>query len=138
MPMLSDDMSQIASPTDQVDEGWYHVRIARVEVTTSKTSGEPCVKVLHKIQTEGAMLGRSIPDTISLQSQALFKLKAYYNAVGYKPGPEGHDPEKLLDCELYLYVQHQMYQGNPTLNIPPYSIRSLNEGPGKSTPKKQG
>ena len=131
------DMSQIPAPTDRVDEGWYHVRITSVTEDVSRTKGEPVVKLLMKIQTEGPMLGRVIPDSPSLQPQALFKLKGYYKAVNYNPGPEGHDPEKLLDGELYVYVEHGTYEGNPTLNIPPWSIRSLQEGPGRNTPKKK-
>jgi hypothetical protein len=135
MPMLTDDMSQVPAPADRVDEGWYHVRVSRVEIGTSESTQNPVVKLQLKIQGEGPMLGRIVPDNASLQSQALFKLKGYYKAVGYNPGREGHDPEKLLDCELFVYVQHGSYQGNPTINIPPYSIRSLQEGPGRGTPK---
>lgn len=137
MAVYQQDMSQIAAPTDRVDEGWYRVRISRVEETTSKESGQPVVKLLHKIQSEGKMLGRTVPDTASLQSQALFKLKAYYEAIGYKPGPEGHDPQRLLDGECYVYVSHGMYQGNPTIDIPPYSIRSVLAGPGTGTPSSK-
>jgi len=132
MPMLNDDMSSVANPTDAVDEGVYHVRITKAEVTTSKSNNQPCVKLLMKIQNEGPMLGRTVPDTASLQSHALFKLKAYYSAIGYKPGPEGHDPEKLIDGECYVLVQHATYEGNPTINIPPWSIKSLNDGPVRS------
>lgn len=135
MAVHTEDMSQVAAPTDRVDEGWYHVRISSVKEDVSQTAGEPIVKLLLKVQNEGPMLGRTIPDNCSLQPQALFKLKGYYKAINYNPGPEGHDPEKLLDGECYVYVQHDTYQGNPTLKVPPYSIRSLNEGPGKNTPK---
>jgi hypothetical protein len=135
MPLLKDDMSQVPNPTEAVDEGWYHVRISEARVTTSDSTNQPVVKLNMRIQTEGPMFGRTVPDTASLQAHALFKLKGYYTAVGYKPGPEGHDPEKLVDGECYVYVQHDSYQGNPTIKIPPYSIRSLNDGPGKSIPK---
>jgi hypothetical protein len=134
MPLLSQDMSSVSAPTDLVAEGWYRVRIAKAEVTTSKENNEPCVKLNLKVQDEGLMLGRIIPDTASLQPQALFKLKGYYNAVGYKPGPEGHDPDKLIDGECYVMVAHQMYKGNPNINVPPWSIRSLVEGPGPQKP----
>lgn len=134
MPLLQDDMSKVAAPADRVDEGWYHVRISKVEVTTSKSSNEPIVQLQLKIQNEGSMMGRVIPDNASLQPHALFKLKGYYKAVGYNPGPEGHDPEKLLDCECYVFAQHDTYQGNPTIKVPPYSIRSLQEGPGRNAP----
>src|SRR6267142_4965280 len=134
-PMLNDDMSQVAAPSDRVDEGWYHVRISKVEIGVSDSTQSPVVKLQLKIQTDGNMLGRIVPDNASLQSHALFKLKGYYKAIGYNPGREGHDPEKLLDCECFVYVQHGSYQGNPVVKIPPYSIRSLQEGPGKGAPK---
>lgn len=131
------NMAEVPAPSDRVDEGWYHVRVSSVTEDVSKSSGEPMVKLLLKIQDQGAMLGRVVPDNCSLQPHALFKLKGYYKAVGYNPGPEGHDPEKLLDCECYVYVQHDTYEGNATIKIPPFSIRSLQEGPGRGTPKKK-
>src|SRR5215475_8471457 len=112
MTMLQDDMSHVPNPTDAVPEGSYRVRITKVDVTVSDTSQQPCVKLLMKVQDEGESLGRTVPDTASLQKHALFKLKAYYNAIGYRPGPEGHDPEKLLDGECYVTVTHGSYNGN--------------------------
>lgn len=139
MALLTDDMSTVPNPTDAVDEGSYHVRISKVEQGLSETTQNPVVKLQMKIQDQGPMFGRIVPDTASLQSHALFKLKGYYTSVGYKPGPEGHDPEKLLDGECYINVEHSTYQGKPTLNIPPWSIRSLQEGPakGKKMTKKE-
>jgi hypothetical protein len=135
MPLHTEhNMNEVPAPSDRVDEGWYHVRISSVSEEDSK-SGNPIVKLQLKIQDQGPMLGRIVPDNVSLQPHALFKLKGYYKAIGYNPGPEGHDTDKLLDAEVYVYVQHATYEGNPTINIPPYSIRSLNEGPGKGTPK---
>jgi hypothetical protein len=132
----TEDMSKV-SDSDLMKEGWYRVRIAAVketgddgEVLKSKTGNEPIVDLTLKVQDEGEFLGRSFHDKPSLQSHALFKLKAYYKAVGYQPGQEGHDPSKLLDGELYLFVSPGQYQGQPVLNIPPFSIRSLQEGKG--------
>jgi hypothetical protein len=130
-------MSKVPAPGERVDEGWYHVRISSVSEDLSKESNEPVIKLLLKIQSEGPMLGRVIPDNASLQSHALFKLKGYYKAIGYAPGEEGHNPDKLLDSEVYVYAEHGMYKGNPTINIPPWSIRSLQEGPGKGAPRKK-
>jgi hypothetical protein len=137
MPLLTDNMSEVPSPTDVVDEGWYHVRITEAEVGTAETSGLPVVKLQLKVQNEGPMLGRIILDTVTLQSHALWKLKGYYNSIGYFPGREGHDPDKLIDGEMYVYAMHDMYNGQPTIKIPPYSIRSLHDGPGKNVPKKK-
>lgn len=137
MPMLQDDMTKVSAPTDLPAEGWYHVRISKVEVGVSKETNNPVVNLQLKIQDDGPSLGRVIFDNASLQPQALFKLKGYYNACGYKPGPEGHDPEKLIDCECFIYVQHELYQGVTRAKVPPFSIRSLNEGPGTVTPGKK-
>jgi hypothetical protein len=128
--VYTDDMSSVPAPSDRVDEGSYHVRISSVEKGTSK-EGNPMIKLQMKIQDQGKNFGRVIPDNPSLLPQALFKLKGYYKACGYNPGAEGHQPSKLIDCECYVNVEHAMYQGNPTLNIPPWSIRSLQEGPAK-------
>jgi hypothetical protein len=135
MSVHTNDMSQIAAPGEVIDEGWYHVRISKVEEGDSK-QGQPMVNLQLKIQTEGPMMGRMLFDNASLQPQALFKLKGYYKAINYNPGPEGHDPEKLLDGECYVYAEHEVYEGVKRAKVPPWSIRSMTEGAGKSTPKK--
>jgi hypothetical protein len=130
--MLTDDMSQVPAPSDAVNEGTYHVRITSVEKAMSKENNQPIIKLLMKIQDEGPMLGRTVPDNASLQPQALFKLKGYYKAIGYNPGPEGHNPKKLIDGECYISVVHSTYKGQATINVPPWSIRSLQEGPARA------
>lgn len=137
MAMLQDDMSKVSAPNDLVEEGWYHVRISAVKTDVSVESSQPVLRLNLKVQNDGPMLGRVIQDNCSLQPHALFKLKGYYKAVGYEPGPEGHDPDRLLDTECYIYVEHGMYKGKANVNIPPYSIRSVQEGPGSSTPRKK-
>lgn len=130
MAQHMEDMSQVPDPGEVVPEGWYHVRIAKVEEATSDNSGSPMVKLNLKIQTEGPAMGRVIADNCSLQPHALFKLKGYYNAVGYKPAPgQGHDPDHLLDGECFVYVAHKVYEGQTRTDIAPYMIKSLQEGP---------
>jgi hypothetical protein len=124
--VYQDDMSKV-SDSELMKEGWYRVRVSQVN---------PIVKLTLKVQSEGEFFGRSFPDQPSLQPQALFKLKAYYKATGYNPGPEGHNPHKLLDGECWVYVVPGQYQGSPTLDIKPYSIRSLQEGPGGAGGRK--
>jgi hypothetical protein len=140
--LRTEDMSKV-SDSDLMKEGWYRVRISNVKETDdsgnqllSKTGQEPIVELTLKVQNEGEFFGRSFKDKPSLQPHALFKLKAYYKAVGYAPGPEGHDPAKLLDGEVWVWVSPGQYQGQPVLNIPPYSIRSLQEGAGGPGGKK--
>lgn len=131
MALHQEDMSVVPDPGEVVPEGWYHVRISKVEEGESE-SKNPVVKLQLKIQNEGPAIGRVIPVTCSLQSHALFALKAYYNAVGYKPAPgQGHDPDNLLDGELWVGVQHKIYDGATRTDIPTYNIKSLTEGPKK-------
>jgi len=144
MTVYQDNMNNV-SDSELMEEGWYQVRISNVKTEdddgnqlVSKSKGEPIVQLTMKVTgPDGPMIGRSFSDKPSLQAHALFKLKAYYKAVGYFPGPEGHDPSKLLDGELWVFVSPGQYQGMPVLNIPPYAIKSLQEGPGKQAPKKK-
>ena len=136
MSVHTEDMNNVPSPGELVDEAWYRMRISSVKEELSQSSGEPIAILGLKIQDEGPFLGRVVVDRPSLQPHALFKLKAYYKAVGYNPGPEGHDPEKLLDGELYVLVQHGSYQGQATHDIKPWAVRSLQEGPGKMKTSK--
>lgn len=123
------DINDVPNPGELPEEGWYHVRIAKVTEGES-TTGNPKVDLQLKIQNEGPNTGRMIFDTLSLQAHALFALKAYYNAVGYKPARgQGHDPDNLLDCELWVKYDHKMVDGNPRGDIKSHNIKSLVEGP---------
>lgn len=130
MALHTEDMSQIADQQEVAPEGWYHVRVSKVEEVDSK-AGNPMINLQLKVQTEGPFFGRMLFDNPSLLPNALFKLKAYYKAAGYTPGPEGHDPEKLLDREFYVGIVHKMYEGAVRSDIKPFNIRSLQDGPGK-------
>lgn len=137
MVMLTQDLSNVPAPGETPAKGWYQVRVAKVEVTTSQNSGNQMVQLDLKIQQpDNGFLGRNLRDFLSLQPHALFKLKAYYEAIGYKPGPEGHDPEKLLDAELWVYGEPEVYQGQTNFKILPWSIRSLQAGPGQAPKAK--
>lgn len=141
--VYQDDMSQVPD-SELMEEGWYQVRISAVKTQddsgnqlVSKSNGNPIVQLTLKVQSEGPMLGRQFSDKPSLQSHALFKLKAYYKAIGYTPGAGGHNPHRLLDGECWVFVTQGEYEGRPTLNIPPWSVRSIQEGPGKEKAKKK-
>jgi hypothetical protein len=136
MAVHTEDMNKVADPDALPSEGWKRVRIASVKEDVSTSKGMPVVVLGLKVQDEGPELGRVIQDKPSLQSHALFKLKGYYKACGYHPGPEGHDPEKLIDCELYVLVTHGSYEGVATVNIPPWGLRALQDGPGKNYKSK--
>lgn len=130
------DMSQVPEGGELVDKGSYLVRISEVQEEdkdgnplVSKSSGGPMVNFVCKIQDEGKWMGRPLYISASLQAHALFTLKAIYVAVGYNPGSEGHDPSACLDGEMYVYVDHDSYEGRPTMKIQASGIRSVAKGP---------
>jgi hypothetical protein len=134
-PMMSQDMSKVAKWGDNVPEGWYHVRIDKGELKDSEnTPGEKVWWLYLKVQNE-PFVGRVLVDFCSLQAHALAKLKGYYAAIGYEPGPEGHDPEKLNGGELYVFAQEEVYQGNKRTKVVPWGIKSMTEGPGGALAK---
>lgn len=125
------DMSTVAAFGEALPEGWYRGRISEVSVEDSKNSpGEKTLHVTLVCQDE-PHVGRQLRDFPSLKASALGKLKNYYKAIGYNPGPEGHDPDKLVGCEVYFKVEHEVYQGETKAKIPGYGIRAINDGPGK-------
>lgn len=128
MPLYTNDMSKVEKWGDVPPEGWYHVRVEKGEERKSQASGEPTWALWMKAQNE-PFVGRVIFDQPSLQPHALAKLKAYYAAAGYNPGPEGHDPEKLNGCEFYVLIQHEAYNGEKRGKVPPYGITSMSDGP---------
>lgn len=128
MPIYQNDMTKVEKWGDIPNEGWYRVRVQKGEERISDNSKEP-MWCLWLISQQEPHVGRVIFDMASLQPHALAKLKAYYEAVGYQPGPEGHDPERLNGQELFVKVDHEVYQGEKRAKIAPYNIRSLADGP---------
>jgi hypothetical protein len=121
------DMSKVEKFGDLLPEGWYHVRIEKGEERMSG-SNQPTWALWMKVQNE-PHVGRTVWDNPSLQSHALAKLKAYYEACGYTPGPEGHEPLELNGRECWVKVTHKMYDGEKRSEIAPYNIRSMQDGP---------
>jgi hypothetical protein len=132
------DMSTVRKAGDLVPEGWYHVRVKEVKEVTDESSQEVRAQIQMVIQGPESMIGESIFDRPGINHRlGLSQLKAYYAAVGYNPGPEGHDPEKLTGTEFWVAVEHNEGKpgtknaGQTFANVPPWSIRSLNDGQGK-------
>ena len=131
MTMIAQDMTKVPAAGDNVPEGWYAVRVKHVEHIPAEKNR---VNLQLAIQDEG-FTGRVIFDNPQSDvPMGASKVKAYYAAVGYVPGPEGHDPEKLLDGEFYVYVVHNTNGDKTYANVAPWSIRSMQQGKG-SNPK---
>jgi hypothetical protein len=136
MSVQQHDMSKVQKWGDVPPEGWYRVRVEKVQDQAkdgsgpllSKESNEPIVMIYLRAQNE-PFVGTLIMDMPSLQPHALAKLKAYYEAINYIPGPEGHDPERLIGGELFVKVEHDTWQGEKRAKVAPYNIKSLQDGP---------
>ncbi len=137
------DMSQVPEEGEIPADGAYLVRVSEVKETDSagnpllSNKGEPKVVIIAKIQDEGKYTGFPITFHASLLPHALRTLKAIYGAVGYTPGPEGHDPQNILDGEFYVYGEAQEYDKpdgsgkGKSFNIAPWNIKSVAQGPPK-------
>jgi hypothetical protein len=124
------DMSQVPAADDLVPEGAYRFRISKAEEKDSESSGKPMVIYTLKIQDEGPAFGRAVTVFASLAPTALMTIKSMYKACGYNPGPEGHDPESIVDMELYGTITHELGKDAVTRAvIKPYTFKSLQDGP---------
>lgn len=128
MAMHSDNMDSVKDQNENPTQGiWYHVKVTKVEEAVSKESNSPIIKLQLKIQDE-PFVGRLLFANPSLQAHALFNLKAYYTGAEYFPGPEGHDPEKLLDREFYVKPTGKVVGGEERLEIKAHNIKPLRNG----------
>ena len=125
-PQYQTDMSQVQKWGDVLPIGWYHIRIDKGEERESE-KGFPTWWLWLKVQQE-PFVGRNIMAMCSLQPHALALLKAFYVACGYEPGQEGHDPEKITGSECYVLGEHDVWEGQTRMKVPPYGVRSLQEG----------
>lgn len=126
MALYADNMDEVLAADELVPEGTYHVRVSSIKEETSK-QGKLMIVFDFKIQNEGVAFGRTVRVWASLDPKALFTLKSIYKAAGYHPAGGGHDPEHVMDAEMYLDVKHAMYEGRQTINVPPYSFKSLTD-----------
>lgn len=129
MAIHQTDMSQIPAADDLIPEGSYRFRIASAEEKDSE-AGKPMVVYQLKVQDEGPAFGRNAMVFASLAPTALMTIKSMYKACGYNPGPEGHDPENIIDMELYGTITHELGKDAVTRAvIKPYTFKSLTDGP---------
>lgn len=124
MTTYSDNMDQVSEAGALVPEGAYQFRVSKVDEKVGE-DGTVTIAVNCKIQTEGPAFGEQVFLNCGLKDFGLRVLKTLYSATGYKPGPEGHDPQRLIDGEFKATVVHKLYQGTTYANIVPASIKPL-------------
>ena len=107
--MLNLDFSSIPS-REPLEEGVYHLRIAKVEETTSST-GNPMLKVEYDVvDVEG---GRKLWDNYVLIDKCLWKVKELLDAVGIDTGELVEmDVTELVGLEVNGKVIQETYNGD--------------------------
>ena len=106
---------------EAVPAGSYHVQVTSFTEETSKTSGNPMLKLELTIQT-GEFTGQKVFTNLSLQPQALWKLKSFLDAVGMETeGAVDIDTNAVLGRELSVSVTVEEYEGKNNNKVDKFS-----------------
>ena len=129
---------------EAVPVGFYEAHVFEVVLKHAQSSGKPYFNWEFKL-TGGDYDGRKLYDITSLQPQALFRLKAHLEALGYEM-PEGgdfdFDPKEVVGMACIVHVHHEEYQGEMRAKVKKIlssSSPDINLGPSEaqtSAPKK--
>ena len=103
------DFSSVPS-REPLEEGVYHLRIAKVEETTSST-GNPMLKVEYDVM--GVEGNRKLWDNYVLIDRCLWKVKELFDAIGIDTSELVElDVTELVGMELQAKVIQETYNGD--------------------------
>lgn len=107
--MLNLDFSSVPS-REPLEEGVYHLRIAKVEETTSST-GNPMLKVEYDVMdVDGS---RKLWDNYVLIDKCLWKVKELFDAIGVDTSELVEmDVTELVGMEVNGKVIRETYNGD--------------------------
>ena len=107
--MLNLDFSSVPS-REPLEEGVYHLQIAKVEETTSST-GNPMLKVEYNVlEVEG---NRKLWDNYVLIDKCLWKVKELFDALGIDTSELVEmDVTELVGLEVQAKVIQETYNGD--------------------------
>jgi hypothetical protein len=116
------DFTGVSAGFEPLPVGKYNVRVDKAEYGTSQNSGQPKVEVTLKVTNPPKYRGRIIWNHLSLQQQALFRVKQLLIALGYpKEELEGKIDVDLTDIrgmECTVTVAHkQREDGSVQMNV---------------------
>lgn len=105
-----------------VDEGQYRVEVTDATEEESN-EGKPYIKVVMKIDDGGDFDGVKIYDNMSLQPQALWKLRSFMENLGIETpeGPMDIDLDELIGASVMIDIIHESYKGKPKNRVNDYS-----------------
>lgn len=107
--MLNLDFSSVPS-REPLEEGVYHLQIAKVEETNSST-GNPMLKVEYNVlEVEGS---RKLWDNYVLIDKCLWKVKELFDALGIDTSELVEmDVTELVGLEVQAKVIQETYNGD--------------------------
>ena len=107
--MLNLDFSSVPS-REPLEEGIYHLQIAKVEETTSST-GNPMLKVEYNVL--GVEGNRKLWDNYVLIDKCLWKIKELFDALGIDTSNLVEmDVTELVGMEVQAKVIQETYNGD--------------------------
>lgn len=113
------DMTGVESYT-RCPEGEWLAKLSSIEEGTVQGSGDDCLKARFEV-IKGSAAGCAVFETFSLTEKALWKLKAFLEAVGMKAdGKISLDLDKLEGKVCIIDVIHDEYNGQKRAKIASY------------------
>lgn len=119
---VSVDLSGVESTRKAIPEGTYSVVVNKAELKDSQ-SGNPMIALEFEVD-QGTHKGVKLYENCSLQPQALFKLKAVLQGLGF-PIPKGNfnlDADELVGMSCEVEVGNEIYEGKKKSRILEYLI----------------
>jgi len=103
-------------------EGPIQMEVEEAEIETGESSGKEYVKLTLKVP-EGEFEGTKAWDNLSVQPQALWKMRGFMEAAGLETRDEEMeiDPNDFVGCIVMVDIIHEEYQGKTKHRVNGYS-----------------
>lgn len=115
MPKVTLNFENVTSGMEPLPRGIYPATLFEVKSGTSKSSNKPMLSLTFKIQYPPEYSNRQAWTNLSLQPQALWRVKEVLIALGVAPEELKTEVEvdwdDLLGAECRLQIDHRIYDG---------------------------
>lgn len=116
-------------------EDRYLFEVDNVEEKEGEESGKAYLELTLKVIENPDYDGTKAWDNLSLQPQALWKLRGFMEAAGLETtdGPMDIDPDSFIGCIVECDVIHEDYKGKTKHRISSYNVPEDTGGGAQST-----
>ena len=118
-------LSQAALPTAEVPNGFYLVRVERIQYRWDKQ--KPFYAIRFTIREPKLLLGTVLPARLYLTTRALWKLAWFLRDFGYDTellGRDELDEKRLVGLQGVVKVSHTIVNGRTYLNLEAFAPAS--------------